>query len=186
MPSPESPRDNLPWLVNGTLDETERTAAQAAVDSSPDLQRERDFLATLRDSVQQQQLEEAPLELGWHRLQRDIRRERKSAVAAGWRLAAVAASLMLVVQSLVVWLPREDSSRYRPLSSSVPAAGLQVRFADSATQAQIQQLLRQQQLRIVDGPSAAGLYRLVSEGDRTAALAALRRQTDLVEYAQLD
>lgn len=185
MTSVESTRDIMPWLVNGTLDTAERTVAQAAVDAAPDLQRERDFFAALRHSVQQQQLAEAPLELGWYRLQRDIRRERRHSVASGWRVATAAAVLVLLVQSLVVWLPHDDG-RYRPLTSSVATATLQVRFVGSATQTDIQQLLRQQQLQIVDGPSAADLYRLKSKGDPAAALVALRRQPDLVDYVQLD
>lgn len=186
MSLPEPPHDSLPWLVNGTLGKAEQDAAQAAIDASPELQRERDFLVALRDSVQQQPLGEAPLELGWHRLQRDIRRERKQGVASGWRLAAVAASLVLLVQSLMLWLPHEGSVHYRPLASSVVAATLQIRFVDNAPQGRIRQLLRQQHLRIVDGPSAAGLYRLASEEDWAVALAALRQRTDLVAYVQAD
>ena len=185
MPLPESERYNLPWLVNNSLDETEREAAQATVEDSPELQRERDFLAALRHSVKQQQ-PEAPLELGWRRLQRDIHRERKPGVSASWRAVAVAASLLLLVQSLVVWFPREGTDQYRPLSSGVQVATLQVRFVDSASEANIRQLLREQHLRIVDGPSAAGLYRLVSEGDRASALAVLKQRTDLVEYVQVE
>lgn len=186
MPLSESPRDNLPWLVNGTLDKAEQATAQAAIEASPELQRERDFLAALHHSVQQQSLGEAPLELGWHRLQRDIRRERRQRVSSGWRLAAIAASLVLLIQSLMLWLPHESSVHYQPLSSTVSAATLQVRFVASATQGRIRQLLRQQHLRIVDGPSAAGLYQLASEGDRAAALAALRQRTDLVAYVQAE
>ncbi len=186
MPLPESERYNLPWLVNDSLDDEERDALQATVEASPELQRERDFLAALRSSVKQQQ-PEAPLELGWRRLQRDIHRERKpKGVSASWRAAAVAASLLLLVQSLVVWLPREGTDQYRPLSSGTQVSTLQVRFVDSASEANIRQLLREQHLRIVDGPSAAGLYRLVSEGDRADALAALKQRTDLVEYVQVE
>ncbi len=186
MSLPEPPHGSLPWLVNGTLNKTEQDATQAAIDASPELQRERDFLAALRNSVQQQSLGEAPLELGWHRLQRDIRRERRQGVSSGWRLAAIAASLVLLVQSLMLWLPHEGGVHYKPLSSSVSAAALQVRFVDNAAQGRIRQLLRQQHLRIVDGPSADGLYRLVSGGDRAAALTALRQRTDLVAYVQAD
>ncbi len=186
MSSSKIQRDNLPWLVNGSLDEAEQAAVQIAVESSPGLQRERDFLAALRDSVQQQSLGEAPLELGWRRLRRDIRAEHQRGVASGWRIAAVAASLLLLVQSLVVWLPREQDTHYQPLSSRLSTASLQVRFVDNAPQARIRELLRRQHLRIVDGPSAAGLYRLVSNGDPTAALVALQQQTDLIAYVQAE
>lgn len=189
MSSDKSPRDILPWLVNGSLDEAEHKTVQAAVETSPELQRERDFLAALRDSVKQQQ-PQAPLELGWQRLRRELRqelrRERRRGVSKNWRLAAVAASLVLIVQSVVVWLPDDNGVRYQPLSSSAPQHSLQVRFTDSATQASIQRLLRQQHLRIIDGPSAAGFYRLVGEGDPAKILATLQQQPGLVAYVQAE
>ena len=126
------------------------------------------------------------MEMGWQRLRRDIRRQSAKGVSSRWRFAAIAASLFLLVQSLVVWLPDESSEHYHPLSSSVVEPGLRVQFVDDAPQARIRQLLREQHLRIVDGPSAAGLYRLVSEGDRAKALAALKEQSDLIAYVQAE
>jgi len=185
VPSADSRREDLPWLVNDSLDAAEREALQAAVDASPELQREQAFLQALRHSIQQQQ-PEVPLEIGWQRLRRDIRREQHGGVSSRWRLVAVAASLLLVIQSLVIWLPHDEATHYQPLSSAVPRNSLQVRFVDSASLASIQHLLRQQHLRIIDGPSAAGLYRLVGEGDKAKIIAALKRQSGLVAYVQAE
>lgn len=186
MSSVKPDNDNLPWLVNGSLDKHESAAVEASIENSKELRDEYAFLAALRDSVKQQDLADVPLEMSWQRLRRDIRRQSPKGVSSRWRFAAIAASLFLLVQSLVVWLPDESSGHYQPLSSSVAEPGLLVQFVDSAPQARIQQLLREQHLRIVDGPSAAGLYRLVSDGNQAEALAALKKQTDLIAHVQAE
>ena len=186
MSSVKPDNDDLPWLVNGSLDKDERAAVEARIENSKALRDEYAFLAALRDSVKQQALADAPLEMSWQRLRRDIRRQYPKGVSSRWRFAAIAASLFLLVQSLVVWLPDDNSEHYHPLSSSVTEPGLRVQFVDSAPQARIRQLLREQHLRIVDGPSAAGLYRLVSDGNRADALAALKKQTDLIAHVQAE
>jgi anti-sigma factor RsiW len=186
MSSVKSNNDDLPWLVNGSLDKTEAAVVEASIEDSKALREEYEFLAALRNSVQQQSLADVPLEMSWQRLRRDIRRQHPQGVSSRWRFLAIAASLFLLVQSLVVWLPDENGARYQPLSSSVAEPGLQVQFVDSAPQARIRQLLREHHLRIIDGPSAAGLYRLASDGNRAEALAALKKQTDLIAYVQAE
>lgn len=185
MPSFNPTREDLPWLVNGSLDDAEREGLQAAIDASPELQREQAFLQALRHSIKQPQAE-APLEMGWQRLRRDIHAEKRRGVSTTWRLLAVVASLLLVIQSLVVWLPNDDATHYQPLSSAAPKNSVQVRFVGSASQASIQQLLRQQHLRIIDGPSAAGLYRLLGEADKARIVAILQQRTGVVAYVQTE
>ncbi|HED52328.1 MAG TPA: hypothetical protein ENI83_02100 [Gammaproteobacteria bacterium] len=186
MSSVKPENDDLPWLVNGSLDKDESAVVEACIEDSKALRDEYAFLAALRDSVKQQPMADAPLEMGWQRLRRDIRRQHTEGVSSRWRFAAIAASLFLLVQSLVVWLPDENTGQYHPLSSGIAEPGLLVQFVDSAPQAGIRQLLREQHLRIVDGPSAAGLYRLVSDGDQADALAALKKRTDLIVHVQAE
>jgi hypothetical protein len=74
---------------------------------------------------------------------------------------------------------------YAPLSG--PAASetlLQVEFAPEAREAALRAALQAVGARIVDGPSAAGLYRIALEPGRDPqqALEALQARTDLVQH----
>ena len=72
------------------------------------------------------------------------------------------------------------------LASAAAPGALVVGFAPDATEERIRSLLVGQDLEIVAGPSALGLYRLDVRdgGDLTAVTAALRAATAIVESVE--
>lgn len=99
------------------------------------------------------------------------------------RYAAVAALAIAVWQVTVVPRTGGVPDEFRPASEGVAAFVLQVKFADTATIADIGTLLAPLNGTISDGPSALGVVR-VSFPDQAAqqqAFAALNARADLVE-----
>ena len=83
-------------------------------------------------------------------------------------------------------LPDREQPGYAPVSEA-PAAGFAaaVAFAPDAREAEIAELLRAADARVIDGPSAVGLWTLAfdSEAARDAGLERLRA-ADIVESVQ--
>ena len=179
----------LAFYINDSLDDAERRTVEQALADDAGLRREADTLRALRRGIQAQELP-TPCELGLKRLQRDIQRRRKPASGRGWRLAAIAAGLLLTVQTAVIVTRAPSPGHYAPLSGSPSgplssAAVLQLGFSPGATAVDIASLLQSIDARIIDGPGANGLYRIaLPQGeDAGQALAKLRAQPDIVAYA---
>ena len=87
--------------------------------------------------------------------------------------------------------PASPGVAYQTLSAgdaTPAAAALRVRFADEAPESRLRALLLEAGLRIVDGPSAAGLYALAPltrGGSLDAAVDRLRNSTDTVRLIEV-
>lgn len=155
------PDSLLPWYVNHTLDGVEREQVERHLAACARCRQEVASLERLRRHVQAQETL-PPMELGLKRLLRDVRAERGRRTSSWWRGAAAAAVLVAVLQAGVLaslwWQP--DSGIHPLGEASSEAAVLQVRFDADATEARMRAVLQEIDAVLVDGPSAAGIYRL--------------------------
>ncbi len=185
----------LPFYANGSLSSEEKTSVEHGLKHNPELAEELEFLTRLRTQMQETPQEKSPGELGWKRLEKMIRVEKQksdwfSQLAArvsdqdnkAWRAVALAACLLLMVQTVHVWQsPQQDLTA---ASSSVEGAAITIMFAPNASEKDIRELLVTLDLQIVEGPSALGVYQLSAEGDIEQKLEVLRARKDIVESAQ--
>ncbi|MDZ7851237.1 MAG: hypothetical protein U5L98_00945 [Halomonas sp.] len=157
--------ETLPLYVNGRLDAEERRQVEKAMAENPDLAGEVEFLQALKDTLQQS-ADEPPVELGLARLKRDIQQETvdSSPTSANtrryWKPLALAACLLLAIQTGFQLTPQSTDSDWAPLSGETAsqAPRLQIAFHTNATVEQINESLGASEARIVDGPGALGLY----------------------------
>lgn len=184
----------LPFYVNGSLDDAERAAVDAALAEDAGLVAEAQALATLRATMQAETVD-SPGAFGLARLMREIERETaparppmpvRSGVSGLWRIAAVLALVVIAGQAL--WTASRQPGPAVSLAGGETGPALVVAFAPGATEADLRALLLDLDLVIVDGPSALGLYRLVpasgSAEDLAAAAAALAAAADLVDSVE--
>lgn len=169
----------LPWYLNGTLAEDELRAVEAWLRDTPGAEAELDLWRAVQREVRAEALPAHDGDLGWHRLRRQLPRTRTRSPA--WS-AAIAASLLLVAGLQTTLLLRGGDAVHRPLSDAPGARQLrvQLQFAAGATLADVGTLCERYGARIVDGPSALGLYTLElppdAESERDALLARLRAE----------
>jgi hypothetical protein len=175
--------DLLPWLTNGTLAGAERSAVEGLLARSPDAAKELRLWKAVQAEVEREQID-AGVELGWRRFEKQLKRAQVSSGARQWRIAAAIAALAIVgLQSTILWR-MDDADIVQLEAPSIVRAGewhVQMRFRDDATAAQIGDLLAQAEARIVNGPSALGLYDIAVTrssrfADASAAAAWLRAQ----------
>lgn len=162
-------------LVRGRLSPDEARRLKDAINADPELEAEYRLIAALNEVDPAPHA--LPSELGWAKLEKAIDNEPPRRVWGAnitlWQAAACVAIAVVAWQFTVA--PRlvgnpADPSRYE--TASMPDhAGVAVRiaFAPAATEAAIRALLRESQARIVDGPSAVGLYTLVFNNDEARA-----------------
>lgn len=168
----------LPWYVNDTLDARERTDVDAHLRHCEACRQEATLQARVRDQVRRgAQLHPAPtasLDALMARIERreaaPLRRWRRR--FRGWfesgaleRAVIAQAATILVLVGVVTWLVTrpEPPAEYRTLGlpPAVRAEGgpyLRLMLRDSLTAAQVQALLQQVDGKVVDGPSAQGVY----------------------------
>ncbi len=186
----------LPWLVNGTLQGEEKQQLEQAISESEELKKEYDELLGLSNLLKSQELPDVPLEFAWQRMQRDISSAKRDSIEtntqtsrpSGWKMTAMAASFLLILQSVSIMMPKEDPG-YVPLSSGcgpnqANKNRLSIRFVDGATHLQIQELLLKHQLNIICGPSAIGLYVIESNQLSDEILNQLKQHSDVIDYVQ--
>lgn len=166
----------LPWLINGTLADTERDAVEQHVRACIVCRRELKEQQRLHASVRARRTVDVSAEAGFDRLDTEL------VAAAGaarprWRIRyataapfAVSAAAGVAVLAVLLWftpLPDLDGSNYRTLAteSAADAALIDIVFADNTTAAQMQELLDDIRGEIVAGPSQIGRYSVRVAGD---------------------
>lgn len=181
--SAHHPHELLPWLANDTLEGAERTEVERHVAGCAQCQSELALLQSLRTTLQAQPRPEAG-DLGLERLLRDVRRHTRA--RPRWLLpAAMAAGLVIAVQAVMLMQLSPVETRYAPLSGpAVSETVLQVEFVPEAREAALRAALQAVGARIIDGPGAAGVYRIALESGRDPqqALDELRSRDDLVRH----
>lgn len=194
----------LPFFVNGTLEGQEKAAVADAVASDAGLDAEVKALASVRQTVKAiDDTSQSPGELGLKRLMADIERiegtgptkiEAANTNAAPywkkWGGYAVAAC----IGALAVFVAAPSSNQG---DFAVPASGeavladpeitITVSFSQDVALADVAALLRRENLVIVDGPTARGLFLLadldggalsLAQADRLRGLSSLFATVD--------
>ena len=178
----------LPFHDSGTLDPEETARVERALAEDAELREELAFLHELRAGVHAATEVPSAGDLGWARLQRSIRQERRrELVSRAWRPAlALAAGLALMVQGTTIFQLNEERAQ---LVGGPVAAELQITFAPDAREADMRALLQAVGATIVAGPGASGVYRLDIEPDPAndaewrALIERLEARPELVQHA---
>jgi anti-sigma-K factor RskA len=175
----------LPFYVNGTLDDDERRQVEKALSEQASLRDEVTLLRQIQSQLRSKpETLNSPGEFGLKRLQQQLKSHRQARrVSPRWRLAAIAASFLLVVQTSMVMLSPGDGA-YQQAGEASSSPLLLIAFSPQATEAEIRQLLLENQLTIVEGPSALGIYKLSAASEPEKLLGRLQ-QNQIIESAQL-
>ncbi|WP_420547518.1 hypothetical protein [Curvivirga sp.] len=193
----------LPFYVNGTLSGQERAEIEDALSKDKRLQSELSYLQKLYDSMKAVDAEESPGSLGLEKLQQQIHKdqvsssiveEARSKVAPEqnnrkWKFVAVAACLMLAIQTSVFapkLLQQDDLSAAGASAIFIKGTILSVTFNPTAREESIRDLLLSVDAHIVDGPSALGVYQLAVTGDVDEIVQKLEAYKSLIESVQID
>jgi hypothetical protein len=187
----EHPEELLPWYVNDTLTDEERSGLEEHLKRCEQCRREVEYLKALRSQVKATS-DLAPYgELGLKRLLSDIKKEaqtpRRFAFQRWQPALAIAASLIIMVQSFFLYNYWQQSEAITTLSGPVQGGEvLQVSFAPDANETQIRKVLQSVEGSIIDGPGAIGIYRvrlnLTTEKEEriNERIAILRLRSDVV------
>jgi hypothetical protein len=174
--------DLLPWLVNDTLNETQRQRLDQHLAECADCRREAGEQKSLREHLRQEDsvlyAPQASLQKLMNRIDEAapsqqapsrMRPRFTSSTAAKLLAATVVAGVVsfVAIDSISAWRLREERSapRYATLTSkpavsvTVPAA--RVVFAPTMNLSQLSELLRTSNAQVVTGPTEAGVYTLV-------------------------
>lgn len=178
----------LPFWINGTLTGDEAAMVAAAVAVDPLLRDQAEALKRLRETLRSGAGEAAPGAFGLARLHRTIAAE--PVPRNFWRptaLAALAATLAAFAVFVLRAGPEARQDLYRQASGGDPDRVLTIGFRAEATEGAITDLLLAQDLVIVDGPSALGLYRVqMGKGaDARAVAARLNAAAPLISLVEL-
>lgn len=177
----------LPFYVNGSLSERERAEIEAALAENNDLRKEYEYLKALRAEVKAQgeESDNSPGELGLKRLQKSVAAEKRNndpiaraeskiprEQSGWWRAVAIAACLMLMIQSGFVWFNRSAdlTAAQGPMDLMADERVVAVTFTPGATEQDIRDLLLEADARIVAGPSAIGVYLLAVPAPEEASV----------------
>jgi anti-sigma factor RsiW len=192
----------IPWYVNDTLADTERQKVDAHVGSCAVC---RDDLAVHKRILEginaQPALDYMPV-ASLKRLQARLDAAQTQAAAPlepgrsdarrGWMAASIAAMAvaigLLAADRWVQFEVRERQPNYRTVTTAIPRPqGEVIRavFSPSITLVELQTILDEAQLKIVSGPTEAGVYSLASNSTLTvrSSLALLRRHAT-VRFAE--
>lgn len=189
----------LPFAVNGSLGPAEAREVEDWLARDPDLQDDANFLTRLRAVMRAEPLPETGTEFALARLMRDLPPQlapeggKPLGRWQGWGASALAAGVAALVAGLGTAAlmrapaPLAEAPVYEQASgdaSDLPR--LTVTFAPEARLADVAALLQAQDLLIVDGPGALGLYRLeLPPGADAAAVAEALLQAPIVTTVEL-
>jgi len=199
--------ETLAAHVRGDCEPALSDAIESEAATSPDLAARLAAIRGIHGVLSADANASAPGALGWARLSRDLdrtgagkgtRRAFPSRLRGWGRLApfqmAAAAALSVVAwQGLVVPLlapPGEAPDGYVTASERPAGQGADsvasVIFRPDARAGDIEPLLRESGARILDGPSALGLYRIgfADPGSRATGVETLREAEKIVEFVQ--
>ena len=178
----DHPQSLLPFYVNGSLSLEQQTEIELHLQVCDHCREEIHFLNKLRQQVKRSTIAAGPGELGLRRLLRDVKRDQSRVIVLRWwKPAMTAAVLVIVLQSVLLLRPQPAQQTYAPLG--VQQTGIQIIFQPTATEVQIRKVLNQVHARIIDGPSALGVYQIelldkqLTSRQREATIARLRSQT---------
>jgi hypothetical protein len=198
--------DQIPWVVNGTVPDTEREALEAHLAGCADCRAELEFQRRIAASLEAGSVCELDSQQSWQQLRARIdatgrsertrhgQRRSRGALSGKWVPWLVAA---MVVQAIglgalgtVLWskpgAPIAAGTSYRTLSAQEPAprsATLRVVFAPDMNVGDMQALLMAAGLQVQSGPSSAGVWSLepARDSNRSATQSALRELRDSPE-----
>ncbi len=198
----------LPWYGIGGLDEADAALVEAHLGQCADCQAELRDEQRLSARIADLPIEAAvpDVEPGWAAISRQIAQEqpRRSPLRAWlarlttaqpsrreepwlrWALAGQACLVLILCGAL--WSVAQPS-RYHALGAApaTAAANLIVIFRPETPEKDLRRILQANDARLVDGPTVADAYLLhVPEAGRTAALARLRRQVQVVLAEPVD
>jgi putative zinc finger protein/fervidolysin-like protein len=169
----------LPWWVNGTLPEDERIQVEQHVTECAQCQREAAWLRMLQDEYTGDEVATGNVTQTMPRLRRRMKAEHAKTVLPspfpsrwmhrGRRLAWLAAAQAALILVLGVALYQHRQPVYHTLSA--PSGGgslLVVVFDPHISEAQLRQLVRASDARIVGGPTETGAYLLKVPGERAS------------------
>jgi anti-sigma factor RsiW len=172
----------LPWYVTGTLSTEERLAVEReltlSVAARDDL---RLWSAVAHEVAAEPRGVDAGVDIGWMRLARQL--SSTPPARARWqrfRLAAAAALVAIIgAQSLIIY-QQAQQVRMQQLGSAPGGIRedewrIQVRFRPAATIAQTDSLLLANDARVIEGPSALGIYEVAVSKRRFVDAAAAAR-----------
>lgn len=158
------PEKLLPWYVNGTLSLEEKSLVEKHLEDCTICHDELEFLKTLQKQIQTEQPVPAPGKFGLNRLLRDIKKQKKTKKNRPvlWLPSfATAAAIVIVVQSvLLINVYDSQPGNIVPLAGTFSEKTLQIRFAPTANEKQIREILQLVNATLVDGPGALGIYQI--------------------------
>jgi anti-sigma factor RsiW len=185
--------DQIPWLVNGSASDEERAVLEKHLHDCAECRAEVSAQRTLMQGMQTRPLVEKMPHASFQKLNARIDadrsavqhkppRPRRSPRMVQWLSAAVVIQALLVGTLLVALLrgpAAVDDAPYRTVSSPAVVPGkatVRAVFAMDMTLGELQALLERSHLRIMDGPSADGVYTLAGTtgADDRQALLTLR------------
>lgn len=187
----------LPAYVNGTLSDAECRKVDEYIAQNPEARSEVEWLRALRSGMKTLPTGNAPGEMGWQRLRRELRSETKTDSSARgsvwWKPAMAAAAVIIIVQAALLAGLGPKDERFQPLSGSAGQGNIiQIQFQPGATELQIRTLLNSIDAQVVAGPGALGLYRIQVDSPEPSpqalqqALNTLREHGDVVIHASTD
>lgn len=202
----------LPWYVAGGLDEAERAQVKAHLDRCADCRAALQSERRLAAEVATLPGEAGDVEHGWALISQQLDQEEprrpaaaprrareprgrrgeasRPATRAPWREWAIAAQLVLIAGlGAQVWRLAQPAAQYHALGAAPvnTAANVVVIFRPDTPERDLRQILQGNDARLVDGPTVADAYMLhVPQANRTAVLARLRRQTQVVLAEPVD
>ena len=186
----EHPTDMLPWYMTSTLPEVERQQVESHLLHCPQCQLEMNLLSLIRTEAGKP-VEGLPVDFAWHRLQRDIKTHKPEHSQTGWKLAAIAASIIIAIQTITIIIKDHPADTYSPAGQQQTGLVVQVRFHANSREAYIRNALQAIDAEIVAGPSSTGLYRIRLGDDKNTAdkdnkILLLRQYPKLIDYIEID